>query len=352
MHTMTSLLKKMKQEEKLVMLTAYDYPSAKLAEAAGVDIILVGDSLGMVVLGYDSTIPVTISDMVHHAKAVRRGARDTFVVVDMPFGSFHSSWDRTLENAMRIFQQTSAQALKLEGAGEVLEVTRKLVGAGIPIVAHLGLLPQSAAVLGGYKVQGKTASAAKQLIEDAKACEAAGACMLVLECIPHQLAAQVTKELTIPVIGIGAGSDTDGQVLVLHDMLGLSLSGRVPKFVKNFMREHGDIPAAIAGLGVRPTWLRSRPPPLPKASPARSPRPAPRSTTSPFDPAKKTSSSPTDFARTSSPPAHHTPKFLSMYSEYSVGPASVPPPLSSFRIIHIFRGPAPPHRTSSFYFRQ
>ncbi|MEZ0481411.1 3-methyl-2-oxobutanoate hydroxymethyltransferase [Planococcus sp. SSTMD024] len=233
MENTASLMKMKQQGNKIAMLTAYDYPSAKIAEAAGMDVLLVGDSLGMVVLGYDSTVKVTVEDMVHHGKAARRGAPDTFLVVDMPFGSFHGSWDRTLENAMRIFQQTSAQALKLEGAGEVLDVTRKLVGAGIPIVAHLGLLPQSAAVLGGYKVQGKTASAAKQLIEDAKACEAAGACMLVLECIPHQLAAQVTKELNIPVIGIGAGSETDGQVLVYHDTVKYG-SHHLPKFVQSY----------------------------------------------------------------------------------------------------------------------
>lgn len=238
MENTASLMKMKKQGDKIAMLTAYDYPSATIAEAAGVDVLLVGDSLGMVVLGYDSTVKVTVDDMVHHGKAARRGAKDTFLVVDMPFGSFHGSWDRTLENAMRIFQQTSAQALKLEGAGEVLEVTKKLVGAGIPIVAHLGLLPQSAAVLGGYKVQGKTASAAKQLIEDAKACEAAGACMLVLECIPHQLAAQVTKELNIPVIGIGAGSETDGQVLVYHDTVKYG-SHHLPKFVQSYA-EAGD----------------------------------------------------------------------------------------------------------------
>lgn len=233
MENTASLMKMKKQEDKIAMLTAYDYPSAKIAEAAGMDVLLVGDSLGMVVLGYDSTVKVTVEDMVHHGKAARRGAADTFLVVDMPFGSFHGSWDRTLENAMRIFQETNAQALKLEGAGEVLDVTRRLVGSGIPIVAHLGLLPQSAAVLGGYKVQGKTASAAKQLIEDAKACEAAGACMLVLECIPHQLAAQVTKELAIPIIGIGAGSETDGQVLVYHDTVKYG-SHHLPKFVQSY----------------------------------------------------------------------------------------------------------------------
>lgn len=233
MENTASLMKMKKQGNKIAMLTAYDYPSASIAQAAGVDVLLVGDSLGMVVLGYDSTVKVTVDDMIHHGKAARRGAQDTFLVVDMPFGSFHGSFDRTLGHAVRIFQETGAQAVKLEGAGDVIEVTRKLTQTGIPVVAHLGLLPQSASVLGGYKVQGKTASAAKQLIEDAKACEAAGACMLVLECIPHQLAAQVTKELQIPVIGIGAGSETDGQVLVYHDTVKYG-SHHVPKFVRSY----------------------------------------------------------------------------------------------------------------------
>lgn len=230
----TSTLRKMKNEgDKIAMLTAYDFPSAKLAEEAGVDVLLVGDSLGMVVLGYDSTVKVTVEDMVHHGKAARRGAKDTFLVVDMPFGSFQGSLDRTLENALRLFQETGAEALKLEGADEVIEVTKLLTRTGIPIVAHLGLLPQVAGVLGGYKVQGKTADSAKKLIEDAKASEAAGACMLVLECIPYQLAKQVTEAVSIPVIGIGAGSETDGQVLVYHDTLKYG-SHHLPKFVRSY----------------------------------------------------------------------------------------------------------------------
>lgn len=230
----TATFRKMKAEgEKIAMLTAYDYPSAKLAEGAGVDVILVGDSLGMVVLGYDSTVKVTIEDMIHHGKATRRGAPDTFLVVDMPFGSFQGSHDRTLQNALRIFQETGAEALKLEGADEVLEVTKLLTRTGIPIVSHLGLLPQVAGVLGGYKVQGKTADAAQKLIEDAKACEAAGACMVVLECIPYQLAKEVTAAVTIPVIGIGAGAETDGQVLVYHDTLKYG-SHHLPKFVRSY----------------------------------------------------------------------------------------------------------------------
>lgn len=236
----TATFTKMKKEgEKIAMLTAYDYPSAKIAEEAGLDIILVGDSLGMVVLGYDSTVKVTVEDMIHHGKAARRGAKDTFLVVDMPFASFHGDINYTLQTAVRIFQGTDAEALKLEGAGEVLDVTKLLTRTGIPVVAHLGLLPQTAGVLGGFKVQGKTADAAKKLIEDAKACEAAGAFMLVLECIPYQLAKRVTEAVTIPVIGIGAGSETDGQVLVYHDTVKYG-SHHLPKFVRSYA-EAGDV---------------------------------------------------------------------------------------------------------------
>lgn len=223
----------MKNKEKIVMLTAYDYPSAKHAEEAGVDIILVGDSLGMVVLGYDSTIPVTMEDMIHHSKAVRRGAKDTFVVVDLPFLSNHLSIRDTIINGGRIMQEAGANAVKIEGADEVVDHIRALTKAGIPVVSHLGLTPQSVGVLGGYKVQGKSASAAKKLIEDAKKCEEAGAFMVVLECVPRQLAEEVTNELKVPTIGIGAGAGTDGQVLVYHDVLQYGV-GRLAKFVKPF----------------------------------------------------------------------------------------------------------------------
>ncbi|WP_038705182.1 3-methyl-2-oxobutanoate hydroxymethyltransferase [Planococcus sp. PAMC 21323] len=233
MKNTASLIKMKTQNEKIAMLTAYDYPSAKLAEEAGVDVILVGDSLGMVVLGYDSTVKVTINDMIHHGKAARRGAPDTFLVVDMPFASFHGSEQRIIDNAVQIFQETGAEAVKVEGADSVLDAIKLLTHTGIPVVAHLGLLPQSAGVLGGYKVQGKTADAAQKLIDDALACEAAGACMLVLECIPYQLAEKVTAALTIPVIGIGAGSETDGQVLVYHDTLKYG-SHHLPKFVRSY----------------------------------------------------------------------------------------------------------------------
>lgn len=233
MKSTLDFLKMKKEGEKIAMLTAYDYPSAKLAEEAGVDIILVGDSLGMVVLGYDSTVSVTVDDMIHHGKAVKRGAKDTFIVVDLPFGSYHGSDDQALVEAVRTFQQTGANALKVEGAGKVIEKIRLFTETGIPVVAHLGLLPQSAGVVGGYKVQGKTAAAAQRLIDEARACEEAGAFMIVVECIPYQLGEAVAGAVSIPVIGIGAGAGTDGQVLVFHDTVQYG-SHHVPKFVETF----------------------------------------------------------------------------------------------------------------------
>lgn len=233
MKSTLDFLKMKKEGEKIAMLTAYDYPSAKLAEEAGVDIILVGDSLGMVVLGYDSTVSVTVDDMIHHGKAVKRGAKDTFIVVDLPFGSYHGSDDQALVEAVRTFQQTGANALKVEGAGKVIEKIRLFTETGIPVVAHLGLLPQSAGVVGGYKVQGKTAAAAQRLIDEARACEEAGAFMIVVECIPYQLGEAVAEAVSIPVIGIGAGAGTDGQVLVFHDTVQYG-SHHVPKFVETF----------------------------------------------------------------------------------------------------------------------
>ncbi|KYG88914.1 3-methyl-2-oxobutanoate hydroxymethyltransferase [[Bacillus] sp. KCTC 13219] len=243
MKTTSEFLKMKQQGEKIVMITAYDYPNAKFSEDAAVDMILVGDSLGMVVLGYESTMRVTVDDMIHHSKAVRRGAPNTFIVVDMPFGSYHGDMNDTLKTAVRMMQETNANALKLEGAGDVIPVIKKLTDAGIPVVAHLGLLPQSAGVLGGYKVQGKTAEQAQQLIADAKACEAAGAAAVVLECIPHQLTEAISQALTIPTIGIGAGVEADGQVLVFHDLVQYG-KHHIPKFVKAFSHvgdevEHG-----------------------------------------------------------------------------------------------------------------
>lgn len=250
----TDFLKMKEQGEPITMLTAYDYPSAKLAEEAEVDMILVGDSLGMVVLGYDSTVPVTVEDMIHHTKAVRRGAKETFIVTDMPFMSYHVSLQETMVNARRIVQESGAHALKVEGAGEVISTIQYLTNAGIPVVAHLGLTPQSVGVLGGYKVQGKDAESAKKLIEDAKKCEEAGAIALVLECVPMQLAELISEQLTIPTIGIGAGQKVDGQVLVYHDLISYGVN-RVPKFVKQYTSVQEEI---VRGISQYVTEVKTR----------------------------------------------------------------------------------------------
>ncbi|HBM3630989.1 TPA: 3-methyl-2-oxobutanoate hydroxymethyltransferase [Listeria innocua] len=219
--------------EKITMITAYDYPSAKNVEQAEADMILVGDSLGMVVLGYDSTVPVTMDDMIHHTKAVKRGAPNTFVVTDMPFMTYHGSVDETIQNARNIIQESGAHAVKLEGAGEVVNKIARLTEAGAPVVTHLGLTPQSVGLTGSYKVRAKSVQEAQELIDNALAVEAAGAIAIVLEAIPRQLAEKVTKALTIPTIGIGAGLETDGQVLVYHDIIGYGINRRA-KFVKAY----------------------------------------------------------------------------------------------------------------------
>jgi 3-methyl-2-oxobutanoate hydroxymethyltransferase len=242
----TDFLKMKKEAEKVTMLTAYDYPSAKLTEEAGMDIILVGDSLGMVVLGYDSTIPVTVDDMIHHTKAVKRGAPNTFIVTDMPFMTYHLSREDTLKAAARIVQESGANAVKVEGAGVVIDRIQSMTGAGIPVMAHLGLTPQSVGVLGGYKVQGKTAHSAQMLLEDAIECEKAGAFSIVLECVPKQLAKEVSEALSIPVIGIGAGNEVDGQVLVFHDLVTYGVV-RVPKFVKQYSNISETITSSLVG---------------------------------------------------------------------------------------------------------
>ncbi|WP_147804765.1 3-methyl-2-oxobutanoate hydroxymethyltransferase [Alkalicoccus halolimnae] len=237
--------KQMKENHKpIVMVTAYDAPAASLSEAAGVDTILVGDSLGMVVLGYDSTVPVSMEDMIHHTKAVKRGARSTFIVTDMPFMSYHVSKMDTMINARRIIQESGADAVKLEGNGEVFDYTAALVKAGVPVVSHLGLTPQTVGVSGGYKVKGKTAEEQKQLVEDAGRAEKAGACMLVLECVPEEAAKRIQETVTIPVIGIGAGRFTDGQVLVYHDIVGY-YGGHKPKFVKQYTDIQAPVQKAI-----------------------------------------------------------------------------------------------------------
>lgn len=246
MKTTAQFLKMKEQGEKIVMVTAYDYPGAQFSENAEVDMILVGDSLGMVVLGYESTMRVTVDEMIHHSKAVRRGAPNTFIVVDMPFGSYHGDVNETLKTAVHMMQQTNANALKVEGGDDVIPVIKKLTDAGIPVVAHLGLLPQSAGVLGGYKVQGKTAEQAEKLINDALLAEQAGACAIVLECIPHQLTEFVSAKLTIPTIGIGAGPKADGQVLVFHDLLQYG-KHHIPKFVEGFAQVGDEIERGITG---------------------------------------------------------------------------------------------------------
>lgn len=218
--------------EKITMLTAYDYPSARQAEEAGIDIILVGDSLGNVVLGYDSTVPVTMENMIYHAKAVRRGAPQTFTVVDMPFMSY-STLELALHNAGRLIQEGGADAVKLEGGEAFADTVKALNKAGIPVVGHIGLTPQTATQLGGFKVQGRDIESARKLSNDANALQEAGVFMLVLELIPSQVGERISKELRIPTIGIGAGSECDGQVLVYHDILGIYDRFK-PRFVKQY----------------------------------------------------------------------------------------------------------------------
>lgn len=218
---------------KISMLTAYDASMASLLSECGTDMLLVGDSLGMVVLGYDSTVPVTMDQMVHHASAVRRGAADTFVVGDLPFGSYQTGVRDALKNSLRLIKEADCDAVKLEGGQEVCEVVSALVCSGISVVGHLGLTPQTASQLGGYKVQGKELPAARKMVEDARALQEAGAFAIVLECVPEELAALISKDLTIPTIGIGAGAGCDGQVLVINDMLGM-FEKFTPKFVKQY----------------------------------------------------------------------------------------------------------------------
>ena len=221
------------KNERLTMLTAYDYSTAKLIDASGIDSVLVGDSLGMVMLGYEDTLSVTMEDMIHHTKAVARGVKDALVVSDLPFMSYQTSVYDAVVNAGRLIKEGRAQAVKLEGGLEVCPQIKAIVEASIPVMAHLGLTPQSVNAFGGFKVQGKDEEAARSLIEQAKAVEAAGAFAVVLECIPAKLAELITKSISIPTIGIGAGNDCDGQVLVYQDMLGL-YSDFTPKFVKRY----------------------------------------------------------------------------------------------------------------------
>ena len=241
----------MKQRgEKIPMLTAYDYVTAKLMDEAGIPFILVGDSLGMVMLGYKSTIQVTMDDMLHHIKAVVRGTEKALVVGDMPFMSYHVSISESLHNAGRIIQEGGAQAIKLEGGEQVAGIVERIVGCGIPVMGHLGLTPQSSYQLGGFKVQGKTPEAARQLLKDALALQQAGAFSLVLECVPSSLAKMITQELTIPIIGIGAGPDCDGQVQVVSDILGL-YTDFVPKHTSPFAHLAEEIKKAVSDYASR-----------------------------------------------------------------------------------------------------
>src|SRR6516162_3294176 len=219
--------------DKITCLTAYDYPTARLLDEAGVDVILVGDSLGMVALGYESTLPVTLEDMLDHTRAVRRGTKRALLVADMPFGSYHTDTAESLRNAVRFVKEAGAEAVKVEGGERRLELIARLTEAEIPVMGHVGLTPQSVNALGGYRVQGKTPATADQLLRDARAVEAAGAFAIVLEAMPRELAAEITRSLRIPTIGIGAGPDCDGQILVLHDLLGLTFQD-APKFARRY----------------------------------------------------------------------------------------------------------------------
>jgi 3-methyl-2-oxobutanoate hydroxymethyltransferase len=231
-------------DPRITCLTAYDYPTARLLDEAGVDILLVGDSLAMVVLGYENTLPVTMDEMLHHTRAVRRGTKRALLVADMPYGSFHASMAKSVANAVRFVKEGGAEAVKIEGGERRLELISRLVEAEIPVMAHIGLTPQSLHAFGGFKVQGKSTEAAERLLRDARAVEAAGAFSVVLESIPRELAAQITRELGIPTIGIGAGPECDGQVLVFHDLAGLTF-GHVPKFARQYAQLGETITQAV-----------------------------------------------------------------------------------------------------------
>jgi 3-methyl-2-oxobutanoate hydroxymethyltransferase len=242
--TITTIKEMKRQGEKIPVLTAYDYITASIIDEAGVPLILVGDSLGMVVLGYDSTIPVTMADMLHHTKAVVRGTKKAMVISDMPFMSYHIDTADALRNAQKFVQQGGAQAVKLEGGENISETVKKIVDCGIPVMGHIGLTPQSILRLGEYKVQGKTGEQARQLLHDALVLEDAGIFALVLECVPAPLANLITMKISVPTIGIGAGSACDGQVQVINDMLGLCLN-HVPKHARQYARLGEEIKTAI-----------------------------------------------------------------------------------------------------------
>ncbi len=242
--TVQTLAEKKRKREPIVSLTAYDYITAHLADAAGVDLILVGDSLAQVVLGYENTLPVTMEEMLHHTRAVRRAVRRAFLVADMPFGSYHSNARKAVENAVRFVKDGGAEAVKIEGGVARLPLVHRILEAEIPMVGHIGLTPQSVHRMGGYKVQGKTPSAIDALMADAEALDHAGVCALVLEGIPREVAARITAAVTTPTIGIGAGPDCDGQILVFHDLAGLTVHPPA-KFVRRYVQAGEVISQAI-----------------------------------------------------------------------------------------------------------
>lgn len=264
--TTTDIKNKKAKNEKITMLTAYDYSMAAMVDEAGIDMILVGDSLGNVVLGYENTLPVTMEDMIHHTKTVSRASKNAMVVADMPFLSYHISREEAVRNAGRLIQEGGAQSVKLEGGIERVDTVKAILDAQIPVVGHIGLTPQSVIQLGGFKVQGKDVETANRLIKDARALEEAGAFCIVMECVPTPLAKKVSEEISVPTIGIGGGPYCDGQVLVINDMLGM-FKGHIPKFVKKFANlepiimealkaykeevEAGTFPAEEHGFGMK-----------------------------------------------------------------------------------------------------
>lgn len=236
--TFQTLDAKKRAHQPITALTAYDYATARLVDESGMDLILVGDSLAMVVMGYETTLPVTVDEMLHHTRAVRRAVKRAIVAADMPYGSYHAGLDEAVTNAIRFVKEAGAEAVKIEGGAARCELVERLTAAEVPVIGHLGLTPQSIHRMGGYKVQGKTESAAASLVRDAQMLESAGASMMVLEGMPRELAARITGELHIPTIGIGAGPDCDGQILVFHDLVNLSFSPQA-----KFVRRYGDAAA-------------------------------------------------------------------------------------------------------------
>jgi len=231
-------------ERKITSVTAYDYPTARLVDEAGVDIILVGDSLAMAVLGYENTLPVTIDEMLHHTRAVRRGVKRALLVADMPFGTFHNGAAEAVRNATRFVKEAGAEAVKIEGGERRMELVSRLVEAEIPVMGHIGLTPQSLNALGGFRVQGKSMETAEALVRDAQALAAAGAFSIVIEAVPREIAARITKHVPVPTIGIGAGPDCDGQVLVFSDLVGLT-EGHTPKFARRYMEMAEEVRGAV-----------------------------------------------------------------------------------------------------------